>query len=108
MKLIELVKYFRTDGIYEEFCQSQSLNIDSEIVEIYMEKPFCINNDLAFFEIENTEGKIEYNFNEVKYFNLFDFYYFLDAIEESKNNENRSLTDEEIAKRLYDYAIKDA
>lgn len=108
MKLVELVNYFRTVGNFEAFCRDQSLNKDSEVVEIYMQKPFCIDNDLAFFEIENTEGQIEYNFNGVKYFNLFDFYYFLDAIEESKNNENISLTDEVITKLLYDYAINDA
>lgn len=57
MKLLELVKYFKEGGSYEEFCQSQSLNIEAEVVEIYMEKPFSIDNDLAFFEIEKTEGK---------------------------------------------------
>lgn len=108
MKLIELVDYFREGNSYEGFCQSQSLNVASEVVEIYMEKPFSIDNDLAFFEIENTEGKMEYTFNGVQYFNLFDFYYFLDAIEESNNDENVSLADDIIAKRLYDYAINDA
>jgi hypothetical protein len=108
MKLIELVNYFRKEGIYEEFCQSQSLSLESEVVEIYMEKPFSIDNNLVFFEIENTEGKIEYTFNGVKYFNLFDFYYFLDAIEESNNKEYMSLKDDEIANRLYDYAMNDA
>lgn len=108
MKLINLVNYFRSGGSYEEFCQSQSLDTHSEVVEIYMEKPFDINNDLAFFEIEKTEGNIEYTNNGVKYFNLFDFYYFLDAIEESNNSDNQNLTDNIIAERLYDYAIKDA
>jgi len=40
--------------------------------------------------------------------NLFDFYYFLDAIEEANNNQNRSLSSEELAKLLYNYAINDA
>ncbi len=108
MKLKELVNYFRKGGGYEEFCQTQSLNVESEVVEIYMEKPFDIDNELAFFEIEDTEGKAEYASNSVTYFNLFDFFYFLDAIEESKSEKNRSLSDEAIAKRLYDYAINDA
>jgi len=73
-----------------------------------MQKPFSINNDLAFFEIENTEGMAEYTFNGVKYFSLFDFYYFLDAIEESNHGENASLTDDTIAIHLYGYAINDA
>jgi hypothetical protein len=108
MKLLELVSYFRKGGIFEEFCQQHSLNFESEVVEIYMAKPFSIDNDLAFFEIENTEGKIEYVFNGENYFNLFDFYYFQDAIEESNSDTNLSLSDETIAKRLYDYAMNDA
>jgi hypothetical protein len=108
MKLLELVNHFRKGGSYEEFCQSQSLSVESEVVEIYMEKPFTIDNDLKFFEIEKTEGKTEYVFNEMKYFNLFDFYYFLDAIEESNSDENESLADNVIAKLLFEYAINDA
>ncbi|TGD58946.1 hypothetical protein [Flavobacterium humi] len=108
MNLKELIKFFREGGSYDSFYQSQSLNNDSEVIEIYMEKPFNIDNDLAFFEIENTKGQVEYTFNNIKYFNLFDFYYFLDAIEESNNGENSSLTNEVIAERLFHCAIYDA
>jgi hypothetical protein len=108
MKLIELVNYFRNGGFFEEFCHSQSLDAESEVVEIYMGKPFKIDNELAFFEIEKTEGNIEYIHNGVKYFNLFDFYFFLDAIKESDSIENQSLIDSVISKKLYDYAINDA
>ena len=108
MKLVELVNYFRNGGSFEEFLQSQSLNIESEVVEIYMEKPFDINNNLAFFEIEKTEGIVEYKSNNVKYYNLFDFYYFLDAIEESNVGQNKLLTDFDVANRLLLYAINDA
>lgn len=108
MKLVELINYFRKGGHYEEFCQSQTLNPECEVVEIFMKKPFAVDNDLEFFEIEKTEGKIAYVFNGVEYFHLFDFYYFVDAIEESKSPENAYLTDNVIAKRLYDYAINDA
>ena len=108
MELIELVKYFRIGGTYEKFCQDRSLNLKSEVVEIYMQKPFSIDNDLAFFEIESTEGMVEYNFNGITYYNLFDFYYFLDVIAESKEEQNINITDEELARRLYNYALKDA
>ncbi len=108
MTLRELVKYFRSGGSYEEFCQSKSLSLESEVIEIYMQKPFHLNNDLAFFELENTEGKLEYIFNSTKYFNLFDFFYFLDAIAESNNSENTTFNDEEILNKLFLYAINDA
>ena len=73
-----------------------------------MKKPFSIENDLAFFEIEKTEGKIEFTFNDENFYNLFDFYFFQDAIEESNNQNNHLLSDTIIAKRLYDYALNDA
>lgn len=108
MKLLELVNYFRSGGSYEDFCELQSLDQESEVVEIYMKQPLQIDNNLAFFEIEKTEGNLEFSYNGIEYLNLFDFYYFLDAIEESNNTDNKSLTNDEIAKRLYSYAINDA
>ncbi|CAI8733195.1 hypothetical protein [Chryseobacterium sp. IT-36CA2] len=108
MKLLDLVKYFRDGGSFEEFCQKQSLDLESEAIEIYMEQPLKIDNNLAFFEIEKTEGYIEYDYKNIKYSNLFDFYYFLDAIEESKNAQNQSLSNEELTKLLFNYAINDA
>lgn len=108
MNLIELVKYFRKGGTYEEFCQENGLNFESEVIEIYTTKPYKLENDLAFFEIEKTEGKIEYHDNDKTYFNLFDFYFFQDAIEESHGHQNSSLPDETIAQKLFNYGINDA
>jgi hypothetical protein len=108
MQLTELVNYFRSGGSFEEFCQSQSLDHESEVIEIYMEKPFNFENDIFFFEIETTEGQVEFIHNEIQYFNLFDFYYFLEAIEESNSPDNQSLSNEIVASRLYKYAIADA
>ncbi|ROI01664.1 hypothetical protein EGI16_17385 [Chryseobacterium sp. G0240] len=108
MKLLNLIKYFREGGAFEEFCKINSLDSKSEVIEIYMEQPLEIDNNLAFFEIEKTEGRFEYEEENVKYFNLFDFYYFLDAIKESKNYQNQSLSNKELTKHLFNYAINDA
>jgi len=108
MKIIELVNYFRNKGSFEEFCHSKSLNLSSEVIEIYMEKPFTLENDLKFFEIEDTEGRREYIVNNVKYYNLFDFFYFLEAIEESTSGDYKSLSNNEIANMLLSYAINNA
>lgn len=77
MTFVDLVHYFRAGGSFGEFCQSQLLNVDSEVVEIFMAKPLNIVNDIKFFEIEKTEGKIEHTFDGIKYFNMFDFIIFL-------------------------------
>lgn len=108
MKLLELIDFFRDGGSYEEFCHLQSLHEESEVIEIFMEIPLCIHNKLRYFEIEKTGGSVAYTDNGVNYYNLFDFYYFLDAIEAANNSQNRSLSNEELAELLYNYAINDA
>jgi len=108
MKLLELINFFRDGGSLKEFCHLQSLHEESEVIEIFMEIPLNIDNELRYFEIEKTGGSTEYTDNGINYHNLFDFYYFLDAIEEANNNQNRFLSNEELAKLLYNYAIHDA
>jgi hypothetical protein len=108
MKLVELVTFFRNGRSFNEFCQINSLDEASEVIEIYMAKPFGIDTELAFFEIERTDGRIEHESNGEIYFNLFNFYYFIDVIEESKSLENKRLTDEELANKLLHYALFDA
>ncbi|WP_295230299.1 hypothetical protein [uncultured Chryseobacterium sp.] len=73
-----------------------------------MEEPLDLNGNLGFFEIEKTEGAYEFFNNNIKYINLFDFYYFLDAIEDSNNDVNKELSDRKITEILYEYAINDA
>lgn len=107
MKLLELVKYFRNGRSFEEFCKKEFLNQESEVIEIYMKQPLDLNSELGFFEIEKTEGAYEFFNNKINYINLFDFYYFLDAIEDSGNDENKRLTDEKLTKILYEYANND-
>jgi hypothetical protein len=105
MKLIDLIAYFRQGKTFEEFCRSQGLNAESEVIEIYAQEPVSLEAQLGFFPIEETGGRIEFESGGVKYFNLFDFFYFLEAIEDIKVSEK---TDSEFALKLYTYAITDA
>ncbi|WP_299247021.1 hypothetical protein [uncultured Aquimarina sp.] len=105
MTLIELIHYFKINGNQDEFYKNNSLDLASEIIEIYMEKPFNTKNKIALFEIEKTQGKVEYEVENIKYYNLIDFYYFLDFIEDSKN---KNLTNEKLAEILLNYCINDA
>lgn len=108
MNLVDVVSFFRTGGTYSSFCSKYGLNKDAEAIEFYMEKPFGLDKDVVFFEIEETKGRTCYKFNDVEYHNLFDIYYFLDVIEESMNEENISISDEALGKKLLDYVINDA
>jgi len=108
MTLTELIHYFRNDGSFEDFCRKQSLDLDSEVIEIFARPPLSMRSPLGFFEIERTEGRITHSHDDQEYRSLFDFYFFRDAIEESKNEQNRSLQDSEVARKLLSYAINDA
>ena len=108
MTITELVTYFRNDGSFDDFCKEQKLSLDSEVIEVFARTPVSVESQLGFFEIETTEGKVEHHNGNVEYRNLFDFYFFLDAITESKDAANRTLNDADIAKRLMSYALNDA
>lgn len=107
MNLIDLVKFFREGGSFEFFCKKHSLDLESEVVEVYMRKPFNINSEIFFFEIEKTEGNLEFQSDGIIYNNLFDFYYFLDVIKDSNNESYKELSNLELAKILLSYGIND-
>lgn len=106
MKLLELITFFREGGTYEQFCTDQTLDYNSEVIEIYAEEPLSVDSKLGFFAIEETEGRIQFQSDGLLYHNLFDFYYFLDVIEEFKDNSK--LEASVLADKLFSYAIKDA
>lgn len=108
MTLPELIEYFKEDGnTYQSFCRWQNLDSDAEAIELFMQKPFGLNNKVEFFRVEETAGRTQYSYNGSEFYNLFDFYYFLNAVKESERPENSYLTDIDLALKLIDYAEKD-
>ena len=107
MTLIELIKYFRTGGDEDQFFNENSLDSESEVVEIYMSKPFGIENEILLIEAEKTGGQIEFELENVKYYNLTDFYYFHDFIEDSKTKKHAHLSERKLAEILLDYCLND-
>jgi len=109
MTLPELITYFKSDdNTFDDFCKMQRLDSDAEAIEIYMPKPFGLNNKLEFFRVEETAGKKQYSYNGSEFYSLFNFYYFLNVIKDSERPENNYLTDIDLALRLLDYAERDA
>ncbi len=104
MNLIDLIDFFKKGQDFKTFCTEQSINADSEVIEVYMHKPFNVKSEIFFFEIEDTEGLTKYEFNSKTYYNLFDFYYFQDVI----NDSSIKLSSEELANVLLSYSINDA
>jgi hypothetical protein len=107
MKLIDLISFFRRGGTYESFCKDNLLNVESEVIEIYAQEPVSLQSNLGFFSIENTKGQIEYLFDGKRYRNLFDFFYFLEVMEDLKISKEMP-QDAELAQTLLSYALNDA
>ncbi|GEP41702.1 hypothetical protein [Brevifollis gellanilyticus] len=106
MKLIDLITLFREGATFENFCNEQALNAESEVIEIYAQAPVSLEAQLAFFPIEETEGRTEFQSEGMLYRNLFDFFYFLEVIKDL--NDSEGPTNSELAQKLFRYAIKDA
>jgi hypothetical protein len=106
MKLIDLVAYFRQGGTFEGFCRTQGLNVESEVIEIYAQEPVRFESQLGFFPIEETGGQAAFSSNGIRYKTLFDFFYFLEVIEDLKGAQLPD--DRELAQKLLSYALKDA
>ena len=108
MKLLDLINLFKTDIVFEDFLKDNSLNLNSECIEIYMKDEIHSNSELAFFEIENenTDGCIVFEKNNIKYHIFFDFHFFIDFMNEAK--ENKNLSSEKIVEILINYSINDA
>ena len=105
MRLIDLVTFFRQGGTLCDLCLSKGLRADSEVIEIYSQGLMCMEAELGFFPIEESKGRIEFEFQRLNYHYLFDVFYFLQVIDDEKGLEGR--TDDELAKQLYSYAIND-
>ncbi|AFM03140.1 hypothetical protein Fleli_0677 [Bernardetia litoralis DSM 6794] len=48
MNIIDLVHLFRQNNSLEDFCQKNNLDNDSEVIEIYMQKPFGLNKVMSY------------------------------------------------------------
>ena len=106
MKLPALISFFRSGGSFADFCRLHGLDQTSEVIEICAKAPASADSDLSFFPIEATGGKIEFQSQGVSYTCLFDFFYFLDVIEEVRRNE--ALSNSALAQRLWRFTVGDA
>jgi hypothetical protein len=106
MRLVDLIAFFRQGRTFEDFCIVNGVNTESEVIEIYAQDPINLDSKLGFFPIEETDGQIKYQSGTLIYHNLFDFFYFLEVIKSVKSNEG--ISNEELAQKLFSYAINDA
>lgn len=67
MTITELINYFRNNGNKEDFFENNSLDPASEAIEIYMQEPLEIDNEIKLFEIERTIGNLTYIHERIEY-----------------------------------------
>ena len=103
MKLVGIIEFLRKGGTYSEFCHTHGINEGSEVVEMYMEKPFKIENDIVFFEHEVTNGAMKYFHKGRELYNLVDVYLFLEFVDASRHEGHKS--DSEIGYIFWSYLM---
>lgn len=108
MKLIELIKYLTNPELLEELFQEQGLNIESEVLLIYMEGDLDLTSDISILEIEETEDDLIFEKDGLQYIQLFPIDYAIDLIEFDLNMKDKGYSDLEIAERLLEYRKNDA
>lgn len=106
MKLIDLIPYLRNDNRLKELYIKEKLNLESEAVLIYMTESLKFESELTFFDIEETEDDLYYKNNGISYVQLFPLNYAVELV--NSWLEVQDLSDQDIAKSLLNYRIKDA
>ncbi|MBB6126836.1 hypothetical protein [Mucilaginibacter lappiensis] len=106
MKLIDLIPYLRNDNRLKELYAKEKLNLESEAVLIYMTGSLKLESELTFFDIEETEDDLYYKNNGISYVQLFPINYAVELV--NSWLEVQDLSDQDIAKSLLNYRIKDA
>lgn len=53
-------------GTFEDLCEEQALNAESEVIEIYAQESVSLEARLGFFPIEEMEGRIEFQSKGVR------------------------------------------
>ena len=109
MKLIDLIKYLKSDEDLFKVYHDYNLNDESEAILVYAENTINIDSDLIFFEFEETEDDLKYEKNGRIYFQLFHlklgveiYSYFNDVFEKENYSESQK------ANRILEYVLNDA
>jgi hypothetical protein len=105
MKLVDLIAFLKYPDELERLFIEKKLDMGSEAIIICMEKELHIDSEIHFFEIEQTEGNLVFERNDIKYIELFPAYHAVEIVESyfPPSDDNQK-----IANRLLEYRINDA
>jgi hypothetical protein len=107
MKLIEFIKYLTNPELLESLYKEQGLNLESEVLLIYMKEDLDLSSYISILEIEETEDDLIFEKEGLKYIQLFPIDYAIDLIEFDLNMKDKGYSDLEIAERLLEYRKND-
>jgi hypothetical protein len=107
MKLIEFIKYLTNPELLESLYKEQGLNLESEVLLIYMKEDLDLSSYISILEIEETEDDLIFEKEGLKYIQLFPIDYAIDLIEFDLNIKDKGYSDLEIAERLLEYRKND-
>lgn len=108
MTIIELVPHLKSLSKAEVLSNSILLDIEFDLIELYMKESLKLDSDIVFFDAESIPNELLIEVDGIKYESLFPLYMAQEMVEEYDTLYKNQLSDLEIAKRLLDYREKDA
>ena len=104
MKLENIIRYFRHPAALATFYQEQGLNPQSDGITIFMKDKLAADSNVILLNEEQTNGNNTCLVEGNRYVELLPAFMVSAMI----NHLTGSVTDDEIASRILDYAINEA
>jgi hypothetical protein len=108
MRLVELIKNLKSIQQAQELVSKEFPNVEFDLVELYMVNELSLESDIRFFDAEKIPNKLLIEVDGIKHVNFFPLYLAQEMVEDYTNLKDEKLSDEEIAKRMLKYRLKDA
>lgn len=108
MKLPELINYLTNPEQLQTIYKEQGLNEESEALLIYLKEELDVKEDIAIFEIEETDDDLLFQKDGIQYVQLFPIVHAIDLIEFDLDLKDKGYSNLEIAQKLLDYRKSDA
>lgn len=108
MTLIHLIKYLVHTENLKDLYKGKAINSESEALFIFLKDTIDLQSEVYIFDLEETDGKMNYTKDGVTYIQIFPLDLAIDLIESDLQLKDKGYSDLQIARRLLEYRIYDA
>ena len=107
MKLLELIRNLKSIKQANELIAKELPGVEYDLIDLYAINSLNVDSDIRFFNVEEIPNDLVIKVDGINYVNLFPLNLIQEMVEEY-SNLREIFSDEEIAKRILEYRLKDA